>query len=390
MRGIVLTIALVCICTSLISCGNKKSTEVVTSDNGRRITKTDSQVKEVSGSDYVSKKVIKENYYNNDVVILEDRVITASHSKGLDIIYNDGKKDYIEPQNKGFYIVNYMSNGKYIIWVEANVDVRESGKRLEKEYIYSRNIETGEFIKVATFDYTGLESYQAGVRDLDVSKNNNLVYKYYQTNDSGAVKEKAILYNLEKNFQKEISSNTDESIKIENLNVGLENVIYTQNSYNLGEEKVLEQKVLNYKIDDGTIEELNLGIEVKKLDIYDRDIAFISESQNENLELYIYNIDNSQLISRVFEDSNLIKYYEKIGVKLDYNKGSLNIDDTYIYMLGQSSVVYNLKNKKFIVLENDMITNNYDHMYSKKVGNKKVIVSCNKGNEKITTEYILK
>lgn len=391
LRKIVIAVALACVCTSFISCGNKKSTEVVTTDNGRMLTKTDSEVKEISGGDYVSKEIRKENYYNNDVLILKDRVISASERNGLDIIYNDGKRDYIEPQNEGCYIVEYIATDDYLIWIEANVkDITKDEGQLEKEYIYSRSIETGEFVQIASLDFEGLDNHQVGVREFDVSENNNLVYKYHKANSSGVVKEKAVLYNLEKKFQKEIVANIDQNIKIENLKVGLRNVIYTETEYNKRGEKVGEQKIYNYKIDDGSKEPIELGLEVKSLDIYDRDIVFISEGPNEILELYIYNIDNSQLISRVFEDSNLSNYYKKIGIQLDYNEGNLYIDSSYIYMLGQSSVLYDLANKKFIVLENDMITNNYDYMYSWKIGDKKVMVSCTKGNEKIVTEYTLK
>lgn len=391
LRKIVIAVTLACICTFFVSCGNKKSTEVVTIDNGRMVTKTDSEVKEISSGDYVSKEVRKESYYKNNVLVLDDRVISASKSNSLDILYNDGKEDCIEPQNEGFYIVDYISNGNYLIWVEANVeDVTKNEVELKKEYIYSRNIKTGEFVEVACLDYSGLRDYESGVRELDISENNNLVYKYYKEHSSDGSRETAILYNLEKNFQKDITSNTDEDIKIENLNIGLENVIYTQTQYDSDSGKVLEQTVLNYEIESGDTEPIDLGIEVKNLDIYDNEVVFVSESKNEVLELYIYNIDNSQLISRVFEDSNLNKYYEKIGAQLNYSQGNLYIDDSYIYMLGQSSVVYDLKNKKFIVLENDMLINNYDSMHSQKVGKKKVMISCGKGEEKFVTEYTLK
>ncbi|MGL4654278.1 MAG: hypothetical protein ACRCWM_00100 [Sarcina sp.] len=390
MRKIVLVAALACVCASFVSCGNKKSTEVVTIDNGRMLTKTDSEVKEISGSDYVSKKVRKENYYNNNAIVLKDRVITSSEKGGLDVIYDNGKTDYIEPQTEGFYIVNYISNGNFIVWVESNTKTVIKGEEnLTHEYIYSRNIETGEFQKVAEFDYTRLEEYEAGVRALDISENNNLVYKYYKETGSGTVKEKAVLYNLDGNFQKEVITNTDENVQIDNLSVGLGNVIYTKTRYDENSKEIIQQEVMNYEIGDSSTEPIDLGIDVKNLDIYDRDIVFISESENQILELYIYNIDTSQLISRVFEDSNLSKYYEKMDIKLAYNEEDLHIDDSYIYMLGQSSVVYDLKQKKFIVLESEMLLNNYDYMYSHKVGDKKVVISCTKGSEKIITEYTL-
>ena len=392
MRKIVSTVILILVCTSFISCTNKKSTEVIAIDNGRMLTKTDSEVKEISSTDYISKQVRKEDYYNESILILEDRIINSSKDGGLDIIYNDDRRDYIEPQNKGFYIVDYITNGDYLVWIEANVKKSDRGTNSpKKEYIYSRSIKTGEFVEITSLDYSDLESSKRGISELDISENNNLVYKYYENYEGEKANEKIILYNLDNNFGKEIISNIDDNIKIDNLRVGKRNVIYTEDKYDL-DGRLLNQRVFNHIIKKNKTEEIDLGLEVKNLDIYDKEIVFISENQNTNLELYIYNLDNSQLISRVFEDSNLNNYYKKKGSQLDYNKGTLDIDDSYIYMLGQSSVVYNLENKKFIVLENNMNANinNYDSIHSKKVGDKKVIISYCKGEESLITEYTLK
>ena len=356
------------------------------------LTKTDSEVKEISSTDYISKQVRKEDYYNESILILEDRIINSSKDGGLDIIYNDDRRDYIEPQNKGFYIVDYITNGDYLVWIEANVKKSDRGTNSpKKEYIYSRSIKTGEFVEITSLDYSDLESSKRGISELDISENNNLVYKYYENYEGEKANEKIILYNLDNNFGKEIISNIDDNIKIDNLRVGKRNVIYTEDKYDL-DGRLLNQRVFNHIIKKNKTEEIDLGLEVKNLDIYDKEIVFISENQNTNLELYIYNLDNSQLISRVFEDSNLNNYYKKKGSQLDYNKGTLDIDDSYIYMLGQSSVVYNLENKKFIVLENNINNNinNYDSIHSKKVGDKKVIISYCKGEESLITEYTLK
>lgn len=392
MRKIVIAVTLVFACTVFASCTNQKSTEVVAINNGRMLTKTDSEVKEISGGDYVSKQVRKENYYNENMLILEDRVINSSKDGGLDVIYSDNKRDYIEPQNKGFYIVDYITNGDYLVWVEADVKkIDRNAKKLKKEFIYSRSIKTGEFVEIASLDYSDLENDEVGISEFNISENNNLVYKYHEKYDGEKINEKVVLYNLDNNASKEIISNIDENIRIENLRVGKSNVVYTENKYD-SNGNFIGQKVFNHIIKKSKTEEIDLGLEVKNLDIYDREIVFISENQNTNLELYIYNLDNSQLISRVFEDSNLSNYYKKTGLQLDYNKGTLDIDDSYIYLLGQSSVVYDLENKKFIVLENNMNANvnNYDSIHSKKVGDKKVIISHCKGEESLITEYTLK
>ena len=392
MRKIVSAVILIFVCTSFISCTNKKSTEVVAIDNGRMLTKTDSEVKEISGGDYISKQVRKEDYYNESILSLEDRIINSSKDGGLDIIYNDDRKDYIEPQNKGFYIVDYISNGDYLVWIEANVKKSDRDtKAPKKEYIYSRSIKTGEFVEIASLDYSELEHSKKGISELDISENNNLVYKYYENYEGEKTNEKIILYNLDNNFGKEIISNIDDNTRVENLRVGKKNVIYTQNKYD-SKGNLIKQIVLNHIIKKNKTEEIDLGLEVKSLDIYDEEIVFISENQNTELELYIYNLNNLQLTSRIFENSNLSNYYKKMGLQLEYNKRSLDIDDSYIYMLGQSNVIYDLENKKFIVLENNINNNinNYDSIYSKKVGDKKIIISHSKGEEKFITEYTLK
>ena len=379
------------VCTGFISCGNKKSTEVDTAENGRILTKTDSEVKGISGGDYISKEIRKEDYYEKDILVLEDRVVYSSENSGLDIIYSDEREDYIEPQNDGFYIVDYIATDDFLIWVEANVkDIAKGNIPLREEYIYSRNIETGEFMMIANLKYDKLEDIHKGVKGLDVSKNNNLTYKYFKANESGKVEERVMFYDLEKNFFKKVAVNTAENIQIENVNIGLNNVIYTESEFDSITKELKNQKLINYTVEDGKSEEIDIGLEIKNLDIYDKDIVFITENKNENLELYIYNLESSQLTSRVYEESNLDKYYEKVDGELDYNTGNLEIDESYIYMLGQSNVVYDLEQKRFVVLENDLVSKNYDYMYSKKVGNKKVLVVAKKGEEKVITEYTLK
>ncbi|WP_297518634.1 hypothetical protein [uncultured Clostridium sp.] len=391
MKKIAIAVMIACVCASFISCGNKKSTEVVTIDNGRTLTKTDSEVKTISSGDYISREEKKENYYNGETLILKDRVINSSENGGLDIIYDDGKTDYIEPQNEEFSIVEYISNGKYLVWIEADAKNLGTGaEKLNKEYIYSRNIETGEFVQIASLDYSKLEDYQSGLSGLDISENNNLIYKYYKLDNSGEVEEKVILYNLDKTFQKEIIKDNDEDISLENMKVGLNNVIYIKSERDHQSREITKQTLINYQIDDGILEEIDLGLEVKNLDIYDKEVVFISEGERDNLELYIYDLESAQLTGRIFEDSNLNKYYEKLESELDYDAGNLHVDESYIYMLGENSVVYDLKNKKFIVLENDMVATNYDYIYSHKVGYKKVLVTALKGETKVVTEYTLK
>ncbi|MGL4762596.1 MAG: hypothetical protein ACRCWG_14240 [Sarcina sp.] len=391
MRKIVIAFTLISVCAGFVSCGNKKSTEVTTTNQGRILTKTDSEVKAVSGGDYVSKEVKKESYYEKDIVILKDRIISLSEKSGLDIIYDDKRKDYIEPQNDGFYITHYIANDDFLIWIESNVkDIGKGDVPLIEEYIYSRNLETGEFAKVDHMKYNSLEHIYRGIRELDISENNNIVYKYFKENKSGKVEQRVVLYNLEKKFQKQVVVDTNEDILIENINIGLNNIVYIMSEFDNKSAELTRQKLINYTIDDGEIEEIDVGLEIKNLDVYDNEIAFISSDEDENLELYIYDLKSSRLTSRVFKDSNLSKYYEKIGGKLDYSEGNLVIDESYVYMLGQSSVVYDLEGKKFIVLENDLSAINYDYVYSKKVGDKTILVIATKGEEKVITEYMLK
>lgn len=372
MKRLMFSLCMMTLVSLLVSCTDSKTSNVITIDDGVTITQTDAPIQSIGTKDYEKKQEVKGDNYNSSSVIFNDKVINiAKDGKSLRTTTSDGKTDNIDVQNSDFYIRKHMRNGDYIVWIEANGQINEPHNTTE-EYIYYRNLKTGEINLLDELEYISdnFDISQKEVKDISLSDKNKIVYRKYSVNDENNIQEELVLYDLSSKKCEIIASSDSKSRTFLSPSIGGNDVIYLEN--NLDEEgRVKEQNLYFNNIKTANSNSIKTGLEIIDLEVYGKYAGMISkrkEGEKIHTEFQVYDIATSHVTSRIFEGSNAYKYIKKIDGEKFIESINLDIDDKYIYMLGNISLIYDLNNKKFITLGDKDI-------HSSKIGDRQILVS---------------
>lgn len=356
---------------SFAACTDVKISKVIKIDNGVAITQTDTDIQSISSKDYTEKEIVSADTYNASSIILEDKIVNiSSDKKSLEIIYNDGTVDNINVQNSGYKIRKHISNGDYIIWVETNSS-SDDLEDIKKEIIHSRNLKTGEINKVDEIDYsdTKFKAAEKGVEDINISDTDKIVYMTHKVNEYEKVEEEIISYDLLEKRKNVIAKVDEKNREFLSPSINGDDVIYLENI--LVNDEVIEQNLYFNNIKTANSDSLKTGLEIISLDFYGDHAGMISkrdDGEKVHTEFQIFDMTTFHTTSRIFEGSKAANYIAKTEKEKFFEGSEIEVDDSYIYILGNLNIIYDIKANKFMTLGDKDI-------YSSKIGEKQILVT---------------